>query len=64
MSEVLDSLKADKYSDLYRIVSPYLNMDKHEDEEVSQQLLIQLREAGFRALGKAWPTDTHQGTQG
>ena len=39
-------------------------MDKHDDEEVSMQLLIQLREKSFEAVGKAWPEGEHKSTQG
>ena len=64
LGKVLESTKVDRYKDLYTIVSPYLNMDKHDDEEVSMQLLIQLREKSFEAVGKAWPEGEHKSTQG
>lgn len=63
LSSILESLEADSYTDLYDIVLPYISIDKHEDEDVSSQQLINMREVGFQAIGKAWPkqeaTTTH-----
>lgn len=61
---MIESLEADRYNDLYQIVLPYLTMDKHDDEDISATLLITVREAGFEAIGKAWPTNKHKATQG
>ena len=55
LSSVLECLQEDNYTDLYEIVLPYISIDKHDDEDISAQQLINMREVGFQAIGKAWP---------
>ncbi|XP_067931568.1 proteasome adapter and scaffold protein ECM29-like [Watersipora subatra] len=62
LGQVLYSLQVDRYKDVYNIILPYVMIDKHEDDDISDQVLIQMRETGFEALGKAWPKElsTHE----
>lgn len=60
---MIEALELDMFSDLYKIIEPFISMDSHKDEDVSDKVLAELREAAVEALGVAWPVSNHSTTQ-
>jgi len=63
LSSIVEALELDQFEAVQDIIAPFLPLDKHEDEDVGDKLLTDVRMAGFEASGKAWPIDKFIATQ-